>query len=220
MAVVVPTLPELFEEAYERIGLEMQTGYDLTTARRSLNLLLLEWQNRGYNMFMVDGGTMALAAGTASYEMPADTIDVIEHHVRLTSGGTSTDYTLARISVSEYANQANKELTGRPTQIYVSRAADAVTATLWPVPDQAYTLTYYRMAGVDGLASGIGSSVGVPPRFIPALVAGLAFELAVKKKPEMAQALKVLYEEQFKRAADEDESRAPFRAVPDMRGYR
>lgn len=220
MSVVVPTLPELFEDAYERVGLEMQSGYDLATARRSLNLLMLEWQNRGFNMFMVDSGTLSVSSGTATYDMPVDTIDVIEHQIRTGSGTTQVDYNLGRISAAEYARQGTKNMTGRPTQIYVDRASDGVHITLWPVPDQAYTLSYYRMKGLDGLASGIGTTAGIPPRFVPALVAGLAFDLAVKKKPESAPALKALYEEQFKRAADEDESRATFRAVPDMRGYR
>lgn len=221
MAVVVPDLPEIFEEAYERAGVEMQSGYDLRTARRSLNLLLIEWQNRGFNMFMVDGGTLSLSAGTATYEMPVDTIDILEHHVRLGTGSTQTDYRLARMGLSEYANQSNKNIQGRPSQIYVDRASDAVRITLWPVPDDAYTLAYYRMKGLDGLTSGIGDTAGIPPRFVPCLIAGLAYHIAMKK-PELADratALKTVYEEEFARAAAEDESRAPLRLVPSFRGY-
>ena len=222
MAVVVPTLPELFEEAFERAGLEMQTGYELQTAVRSLNLMLLEWQNRGYNLFMVDSGTLALSASTASYDMPIDTIDVIEHQIRLGTGTSQVDYALTRISGSEYAAQSVKNTTGRPSQIYVDRASDGVRITLWPVPDQAYTLYYQRMKGLDGLASGIGTTAGIPPRFVPALEAGLAYRIAGKKveATDRVMALKADYEEQFALAASEDESRASFHVTPDMRGYR
>ena len=106
MAVITPDLPEIFEEAFERAGLQMQTGYDLKTARRSLNLLTLEWQNRGLNLWTIDSGTQALTAGTATYQMPADTIDLIEHQVRTGSGTEQVDTSLERISVSSYAQQS------------------------------------------------------------------------------------------------------------------
>ncbi len=108
MAVITPDLPEIFEEAFERAGLQMQTGYDLKTARRSLNLLTLEWQNRGLNLWTIDSGTQALTAGTATYQMPADTIDLIEHQVRTGSGTEQVDTSLERISVSSYAQQSVK----------------------------------------------------------------------------------------------------------------
>lgn len=221
MAVVVPDLPDIFEEAYERAGVEMQTGYELSSARRSLNLLFLEWQNRGFNMFMVDAGTLSVTAGTATYTMPTDTIDLLEHHIRLGSGATQTDYNLVRMGLAEYANQANKNTTGRPSQIYVDRASDGVNVTLWPVPDADYTLAYYRMKGLDGVSSGIGTTAGVPPRFIPCLIAGLAYHIAMKR-PELADRaalLKPLYEEEFARAAAEDEARVSLRLTPSMRGY-
>ena len=108
MAVVTPDLPDIFEEAYERAGLEMRSGYDLKTARRSLNLMTLELQNRGLNLFTIDSGTLAITAGTATYTMPADTIDLLEHQVRTGTGTSQTDTALERISVSTYAQQTNK----------------------------------------------------------------------------------------------------------------
>lgn len=219
MAVVTPDLPELFEEAYERAGLEMRSGYDLKTARRSLNLLTLEWQNRGLNLFTIDSGTIAITAGTATYTMPTDTIDLIEHQVRTGTGTSQTDTALERISVSTYAQQTNKNTQGRPTQIYVQRLPTSTTVTLWPVPDATttYTLVYYRLKGIDGLSSGIGSTVTtVPPRFVPALVSGLAYYIAMKK-PQVADRVIVLkqeYEFQFDLAAGEDEERASVRFVP------
>ncbi len=219
MAVVTPDLPEIFEEAYERAGLQMRSGYDLKTARRSLNLLTLEWQNRGLNLFTIEAGTLSITAGTATYTLPTDTIDLIEHQVRTGTGTNQIDTSLERISVSTYAQQTNKNTQGRPTQIYVQRLPTEVKVTLWPVPDSTttYTLSYYRLKGIDGLSSGIGSTVSsVPPRFVPALVAGLSYYTAMKK-PQVADrvsALKQEYEFQFQLAAGEDEETASIKFVP------
>jgi len=218
MAVVTPDIAELFEEAFERAGLEMRSGYDLKTIRRSLNILTLEWQNRGLNLFTVEEGTIPLVAGTNVYTMPSDTIDIIEHQLRTGSGQNQIDTTLERISVATYAQQTNKLIQGRPTQVYVDRGISATTVTVWPVPDgsQTYSLAYFRLKGISGLSSGIAGSAGVPPRFVPALVSGLAFHISMKK-PEAAaraQALQAEYERQFALAAAEDETRASFFITP------
>jgi hypothetical protein len=217
MAVVTPDMPEIFEEAYERAGLEMRTGYDLKTARRSLNLLTLEWQNRGLNLFTIEAGTLAVTAGTATYTLPADTIDIIEHQIRTGTGTSQVDTALERVSVATYAQQTNKNTQGRPTQIYVQRLPTETKVTLWPVPDSTttYTISYFRLKGIDGLSSGVGSTVtSVPPRFVPCLVAGMAYYLAMKKNPQMAASLKQEYEFQFQLAAGEDEETASIRFVP------
>ena len=219
MAVVTPDLPELFEEAYERAGLEMRSGYDLKTARRSLNILTLEWQNRGLNLFTIEAGTLAITAGTATYTLPSDTIDLIEHQVRTGTGTNQTDTALERVSVATYAQQTNKNTQGRPTQIYVQRLPTEVKVTLWPVPDSTtpYTLAYYRLKGIDGLSNGIGGDVSsVPPRFVPALVSGMAYYIAMKK-PDVAARVPLLkqeYEFQFQLAAGEDEETASIKFVP------
>lgn len=219
MAVIVPDLPELFEEAFERAGLEMRSGYDLKTARRSLNLLALEWANRGLNLFTIEAGTLPLVAGQVTYTLPSGTIDIIEHQLRTGAGTSQVDTSLERISVSTYAQQTNKQITGRPTQIFVQRLATSTTVTLWPTPDntQSYTLFYYRLKGIDGLATGIGADANmVPPRFVPALVSGLAYYIAMKKPEAMARVmpLKQVYEEQFDLAAMEDRDRSSVMFVP------
>ena len=219
MAAIVPDLPELFEEAYERAGLEMRSGYDLKTIRRSLNLLALEWANRGLNLFTVESGTIPIVAGTATYSLPTDTIDLIEHQLRTGSGTSQQDTYLERISVSTYAQQTNKAMQARPTQIYVDRGAAVTTVTLWPVPDsvQSYTLLYYRLKYVEGLASGIGGAMtSIPPRFVPALVAGLAYYIAGKKPQAEARIprLQAEYEAQFDRAAGEDRDRSAVLLTP------
>lgn len=217
MPVVTPTIPELFEEAYERAGLQLRSGYDLRSIRRSLNLIQLEWQNRGLNLFTMDEGVQALTAGTNEYTMPTDTIDLIEHQLRTGTGTSQVDQHLERISLSNWAKQSAKNSTGRPSQIWVDRQATGVTVTLWPVPDSSsYSLYYVRLRGIDGLSSGIGTAPSIPPRFVPALVAGLAFHTAMKhpEKQAIAPALKQEYIEAYNLAAEEDRDRATFRIQP------
>lgn len=218
MAVVVPDLSEIFEEAFERAGLEMRSGYDLKTVRRSLNMMLLEWQNRGLNLFTIESGTLSITAGTAVYNMPSDTIDLIEHQIRTGTGTNQVDTNLERISVSTYAQQTSKNAVGKPSQIYIQRLATGTNVTLWPVPDtnQNYTLLYYRLKGIDGLVSGVGTDAAVPPRFVPCLTAGLAYYLAMKKPEAAARVapLKQEYEYQFELAAGEDAESASIKFVP------
>ena len=166
MAVVTPDLKEIFEEAYERAGLEMRSGYDLKTARRSLNLLTLEWQNRGLNLWTIEPGTISLTSGTGTYTLPADTIDIIEMALRTGSGTDQIDTNIERISVSTYSQQTNKNTTGRPVQAFVRRLATETTVTLWPVPDttDSYTLSYYRLRGIESISSGIAGTADVPSR--------------------------------------------------------
>ena len=220
MAVVVPDIPDLFEEAYQRAGLELRTGNDLRNARRSFNILTMEWQNRGLNLWTIEAGTQVLTAGTATYTLPADTVDVIEHQIRTGTGTSQTDTNLTRVSVSTYAKQSAKNTTGKPTQIFIQRLAASTTVTLWPVPDSAstYTLSYYRIAGIDGISSGIDGTTTsfVPPRFVPCLVSGLAYYIAMKR-PEVANRvtpLKQEYEFQFELAAGEHLESASARFVP------
>ena len=217
MAVVTPDLPEIFEEAFERAGLQMKTGHDLRTARRSLNLITLEWQNRGLNLWTIESGTQALTAGTATYTLPTDTIDLIEHQIRTGTGTSQVDTNVTRISVSTYAKQSAKNTEGRPSQIFVDRQATSVSVTLWPVPDlSTYTLFYYRLKGIDGVSSGIGTTADMPPRFVPCLASGLAYYIAMKK-PQAADRvapLKQEYEFQFELAASEDADSSSIKFVP------
>ena len=220
MAVVVPDIPDLFEEAYQRAGLELRTGNDLRNARRSFNILTMEWQNRGLNLWTIESGTLSLSSGTATYTLPTDTVDLVEHQIRTGTGTSQVDTNLTRISVSTYAQQSAKNSTGKPTQIFIQRLAGSTTATLWPVPDSAdtYTLSYFRIVGIDGVSSGIDGTTTsfVPPRFVPCLVSGLAYYIAMKR-PEVANRvapLKQEYEFQFELAAGEDTESASARFVP------
>jgi hypothetical protein len=211
-------LSEIVEEAFERCGGELRTGYDLRTARRSLNLMFADWANRGVNMFTFEQGTINLVPGTATYNLPTDTVDLLEHVIRTGAGNASTqaDLTITRISVSTYATIPNKLQQARPIQIWVERL-DTPRVTLWPVPDdsQAYQLVYWRMRRIQNAGDGV-NTMDMPFRFIPCMVAGLAYYLALKV-PGAAQRLDVLksqYDEAWQSAAGEDQEKAALRFVP------
>jgi len=218
---------DLIEEAFERCGAELRTGYDLRTARRSMNLLTIEWANRGINLWTIEEGSIALVPGTATYNLPVDTIDLLEHVVR-TEPGTSnqTDINISRISVSTYSTIPNKTSTGRPIQIYVDRKSGATdpvsgiqypTATVWPVPEtgSAYTLVYWRMRRIQDAGNGTNTQ-DIPFRLLPCLVAGLAYYLSLKLPEAMNRIdmLKMAYEEQWMYASGEDREKASVRFVP------
>jgi len=207
---------EIAEEAWERAGREMRSGYDLRTARRSMNLMTIEWQNRGINLWTIDEGTLSLTQGVGQYDLPADTIDLLEQVVRTGSGTTQQDLTISRISVSTYASIPNKTNTGRPIQIWIERLRDNPRINIWPVPESDdYTLVYWRLRRVEDAGSGV-QTADMNFRFLPCLVAGLAYNIAMKV-PELApriEMLKATYEEQFRLAAEEDREKAPVRFVP------
>ena len=214
---------EIAEEAFERAGREMRSGYDLRTARRSMNLLTIEWQNRGINMWTVDSGTIDLVKGqTTPYDLPADTIDLLEHQIRTGSGNTATqsDLTISRISVSTYASIPNKLTQGRPIQLYIERLRDVPKVNVWPIPDSNdYKLYYWRMRRIEDAGSGV-QTADMNFRFFPCLVAGLAYYIAMKL-PEMIDRvpmLKAVYDEQFELAAGEDREKTSARFVPRI-GY-
>ena len=208
---------EIAEEAWERAGREMRSGYDLRTARRSMNLMTIEWQNRGINMWTIEEGTQAITAGTGQYTLPADTIDLLDHVIRSNAGNTSTqsDLTINRIGVSTYASIPNKLSTGRPIQVWIERLAAAPRINLWPVPESDYTFVYWRMRRIEDAGSGV-ETADMNFRFLPCLVAGLAYHIAMKV-PELADRitmLKATYEEQYTLAAGEDREKTSEHFVP------
>jgi hypothetical protein len=212
-------LTELVEEAFERAGSEMRSGYDLKTARRSLNLLFADWSNRGINMWTIEQGSQVLTPGTATYTLPADTVDLLEHVVRTGAGVASTqaDLTITRISVSTYATIPNKLQQARPIQIYINRQTAAPTFTVWPTPDasQTYTVVYWRLRRTQDAGGGV-NTMDVPFRFLPAMVAGLAYYLALKVPggAERLQVLKAQYDEAWELASSEDRDKSAVRFVP------
>jgi len=211
-------LSEIVEEAFERAGSELRSGYDLRTARRSLNLLFADWANRGVNMWTFEQGTIDLLPGVATYDLPADTVDLLEHVIRTGAGSASTqaDLTITRISVSTYATIPNKLQQARPIQVWIERL-ETPRITVWPVPDntQTYQFVYWRLRRIDNAGTGV-NTMDVPFRFLPCMVAGLSYYLALKI-PNGIQRLDILkqqYDEAWALAAEEDREKAAVRFVP------
>lgn len=211
-------LTEIVEEAFERVGGEMRTGYDLRTARRSLNLMFADWANRGINMWTFEQGSIPLVAGTATYDLPTDTVDLLEHVIRTGAGSASTqaDLTITRISVSTYATIPNKLQQARPIQVWIERL-NTPRITVWPVPDnsQPYTFVYWRLRRIQNAGEGV-NTMDMPFRFLPCMVAGLAYYLALKVPggTERLGVLKQQYDEAWELASTEDREKAAVRFVP------
>lgn len=230
-----PNLNEVFEEAFERCGLELRSGYDFRTARRSMNFMLTEWANRGVNLWTIEQGSINLVQGTVTYDLPIDTVDLLEHVIRTNSaqGPNQTDLNITRISVSTYSTIPNKLTQGRPIQVWVNRQSGQTTNLLgatpaypqinvWPCPDQGtalnpyYVFYYWRLKRIYDAGDGT-NVIDIPFRFLNAMVAGLAYMIAVKKPevdPQRVVGLKAAYDEAWQLAADEDREKAPIRFVP------
>jgi len=229
-------LNDLVEEAFERCGAELRTGYDLRTARRSLNLLTIEWANRGINLWTIEQGSIPMVQGQIVYELPVDTIDLLEHVVRTQTGEQQTDITINRISVDTYSTIPNKNAQGRPIQVWINRQSGATypaggrpagtnsttgvdhpSINVWPAPDQSnyYTFVYWRLRRLQDAGDGV-TTQDIPFRFIPCMVAGLAYHLSLKIPGalERSDGLKAQYEELWLQAADEDREKAPLRLAP------
>ena len=207
---------DYIEEAFERCGLEVRTGYDLKTAKRSLNLMLADWANRGLNQWTIKQRSLTLTANDGEYDLSSDVIDVLSVVVRV----SGTDYSLLRLSRDDYITIPTKTSTGRPNQFFLDRQ---ITPNLkvWPVPDSStsYTIYYDALTRMDD-ADIFTNTMDMPFRFYPCLAAGLAYYLSLKKNPQRTPLLKSVYEEEFQRAADEDRDRASFNVVPSVGYYR
>lgn len=209
-------LNQLVEEAFERCGAELRTGYDLRTARRSLNLLTAEWANRGINLWTIEEGAISLVNGTATYNLPADTIDLLDHVIRTGTGQNQQDITISRISADTYISIPAKNSTGRPIQVWINRQASIPQINVWPIPDNgSYTFKYWRLRRLQDAGNGVNTQ-DIPFRFLPCLVAGLAFYLSLKipNAEIRTQMLKNEYEEQWMLASTEDREKADYRLVP------
>ena len=220
-------LNDLIEEAFERCGSQLRSGYDFRTARRSLNLLTVEWANRGINLWTIEEGAIPMVTGQAVYDLPVDTIDLLDHVVRTGTGQNQTDININRISESTYSTIPNKNATGRPIQVWINRQSGATTPTginypqinVWPTPNapgNQYTFVYWRLRRMQNAGDGVNTQ-DIPFRFLNAMVAGLAYYLAAKIPDvdmQRAVALKADYDQQLQLAMDEDREKASIRFVP------
>jgi hypothetical protein len=228
---------EIVEEAFERCGVELRTGYELRTARRSLNLLTIEWANRGINLWTIEQGAIPMVQGQITYPLPVDTIDLLDSVIRTQTGVEQTDINISRISVSTYATIPNKNAQGRPIQVWINRQSGATypingnqpnttnTSTgvnppninVWPAPDQSnfYTYIYWRLRRIQDVGNGVATQ-DIPFRLLPCLVAGLAYYLSMKIPEALGrlEMLKLSYEEQWALASSEDREKASLRLAP------
>jgi hypothetical protein len=219
-------LNDLMEEAFERCGRELRTGYDFKTARRSLNLLTIEWANRGINLWTIEQGSIPMVQGIITYDLPVDTIDLAEQVIRTGTGQNQVDINISRISVDTYSTIPNKNAQGRPIQVWINRQSGAVDPVsgvvypqinVWPSPDQSsyYTFVYWRLRRIQDAGGGVATQ-DIPFRFLPCMVAGLAYYLSMKLPDalERMPMLKQQYDEAWMQAADEDREKAPLRIAP------
>ena len=211
-----PNVAEFIEEAFERCGLELRTGYDLKTAKRSINIMLAEWANRGLNQWTIEQTTQALTEGTSSYSLNSNVIDILDMVIRRTVNSTETDISMSRLSRSQYINIPNKTTKARPSQFFFNKLTTPAIK-IWPAPENSTDiLVFNKIIRMDD-ADKATNTMDMPFRFYPCFAAGLAYYLSLKRAPQLTQQLKAIYEEEFQRAADQDEDRVSFRLKPSMR---
>jgi len=206
---------EYIEEAFERCGLEVRTGYDLKTAKRSLNLMLAEWANRGLNQWTIKQRSFTTTQGDGDVPVSSDVIDVLSVVVRR----SNTDYALDRVSRDTFLSIPNKTSQGRPSQFFLDRQITPVLK-VWPVPENSTDVIIYDALTRMNDADSQTNTLDMPFRFYPCLAAGLAYYISMKRAPNRVQLLKAVYEEEFERAMTEDRDRSSFNVVPQYQYFR
>jgi len=210
---------EIIEEAYSRIGGETITGKESSSARRSLNLLFKEWSNRSIQLWSVSESTQTLTSGTANYTLNSYTIDVEEAVISVTNAdGTRTDFEMERISRDDYLRIPDKSNSGRPSQYFVDKQITPVIF-LYPTPDSADTFRYKERKALEDITAAT-ESVDIPNRFLPCAISGLAYYLSLKRpqiEMQRRQELKMLYEEEFNRAMQDNREKVDLKITPDLR---
>ena len=199
-------LSDIMEEAYELCGLVMRSGYEYRTAKRALNLIFLEWQNKGLNLWKIEQDTITLVAGTSSYAADTSALEIVDAFIRTDAGDTSNqfDQTLNRISRTQYNHQAKKLTQSKPTQFYVDKGTSGINIVVWSTPDsaQTYTLVYDYIKRIEDIGD-YTNATDLPFRFVPCMVSGLAFYLAQTYQPQMVQPMKLYHEDELARALAE-----------------
>ena len=213
------SLDEIIEESFERVGSEARSGYDFKTARRSLNLLTIEWASKGINLWTIEQGFIPLLTNLGTYDLPSDTIDLLDQVVRTGTDTTQVDINLSRISSSTYATIPAKNTSARPVQVWINRQAQIPQINVWPKPNNdSYTFVYWRLRRIQD-AGNASNTQDIPFRFLPALIAGLAYQLSMKLPgvdPNRSVMLKAMYDEAFQIASEEDREKASLLVVPRM----
>ena len=218
-------LGDIMEEAYDLCGSELRSGYDYRGAKRALNLIFLEWQNKGLNLWKIEQGTQTLTSGTNSYALPSSALEVVDVFVRTNAGDTSRqfDQRLNRISRTEYNHQAIKLLESKPTQFYIDKGTSSNNIVLWATPDssETYTLVYDYLQRIEDAGNPASNNADVPSKYLPCLTYALAYNLACKmpEAQNRVPMIKQRYDELWNEVSDADRERAAIRFVPDLSSY-
>lgn len=213
---------DVLDEAYELCGMEMRTGYDYKSAKRALNLVFLEWQNKGLNLWTLDQGTIAVTAGTNTYTLATSAIDVIDAFIRTDASDITKqlDQRLTRISRTEYNHQSNKLTRSKPTQFFIDKNTGAHSIVLWSTPDDAktYTIVYDYVKRIQDAGITAANNPDVPARYLPCLTYALAFNIACKSPSAqpMIPMIKARYDELWKDVSEADRERSNIKFVPDL----
>jgi len=213
---------DILEESYELCGLEMRTGYDYKTAKRALNLVFLEWQNKGLNLWTLAQGTISVTAGTNTYALVSSAIDVVDAFIRTDAGDTTKqiDQRLTRISRTEYNHQSNKLTRSKPTQFFVDKNTGTNSIVLWATPDDAktYTIVYDYIKRIEDAGITSATNADIPARYLPCLTYALALNIAFKnpKSQPMIPMLQTKYNELWKDVSEADRERSNVKFVPDL----
>jgi len=215
-------ISDIMEEAYDLCGLELRSGYSYRSAKRALNLVFLEWQNKGLNLWTVEQGSTTLVAGTSSYTIDSSALDVVDVFVRTDAGDVNKqfDQRLNRISRTEYNHQSNKLTQSKPTQFYVDKDNDSIKIVVWSTPDdnQTYSLIYDYVKRIEDVGNIASNNAEVPARYLPCLTYALAYNLATKN-PEATNRVPLIkqrYDELWRDVSEADREKASVRFVPDL----
>tara|TARA_R100001132_G_C3255153_1_gene80967 strand:- start:323 stop:1021 length:699 start_codon:yes stop_codon:yes gene_type:complete len=213
---------DIIEEAYDLCGMEVRSGYEYRGAKRALNLVFLEWQNKGTNLWSIEQNTQAITAGTNSYALPSSALDVVDAFIRTDSGDISKqfDQRLNRISRTEYNHQATKLNQSKPTQFYIDKGASTSNIVLWSTPDstETYTLVYDYIQRIEDAGEPTSNNADVPARYLPCLTYALAYNIACKNPEALNRVpmIKQRYDELWDDVSDADREKASVRFVPDL----
>ena len=213
---------DILEEAYDLCGMEIRSGYQYRGAKRALNLVFLEWQNKGTNLWSIEQNTQAITAGTNSYALPSSALDVVDAFIRTDSGDISKqfDQRLNRISRTEYNHQATKLNQSKPTQFYIDKGTSTSNIVLWSTPDSTatYTLVYDYIQRIEDAGEPTSNNADVPARYLPCLTYALAYNIACKNPEALNRVpmIKQRYDELWDDVSDADREKASVRFVPDL----
>ena len=210
---------EVIDEAISRIGSDPTTGKEASSARRTLNIMMRDWGNRGVQLWTIDETTQTVTEGTANYTLDTYLVDITEAVLSRTENSVRTDFQMSKINREDYMNIPVKSTKGRPSQFWLDMKRAAPVVYLYPTPENSTDVFRYKRRNRIEDITASTESIDIPDRFLPCAVSGLSFYMA-QKRPQIdinrRQELKLQYEEEFKRALDDGREKVDLRIVPNI----